>query len=144
MCAIPNITYNTQCNIYLERIDFLSYLKISEDSSNEQNISQNVQKSTIPPVESFPLAAPSFSSHPQQHQTSKFNTVLMNIFAKKSTKKKKTSSNSSFSNHTSIFNFTHHLKDTHKSVEIQPKLSKSSPMFPLDHSKWNKQGKLYS
>ncbi|KAK4518410.1 uncharacterized protein ATC70_008627 [Mucor velutinosus] len=133
------------CNIYLERIDFLSYLKMSEDSSNKKDIPQNDQKSSVPLVETSPLAIPSSaspSSHPQQHQTSKLNAMLMNIFAKKSTKKKKTSSaTSSFSNHISIFNFTHHQKDAHKSIEIQPRSSKSTPMFPLDHSRWNKQAR---
>ncbi|KAF1805879.1 hypothetical protein FB192DRAFT_1364996 [Mucor lusitanicus] len=132
------------CNIYLERINFLSYLKVSEDSNNKQNIPQNDQKPAISSPETSPLDVPlstHSSPHAQQHHTSKFNSVLMNIFAKKSAKKNKTSSATSFSNHTSIFNFTHHhQKDTHKSVEIQPRSSKSSPMFPLDYSKWNRQG----
>ncbi|GAN01930.1 hypothetical protein MAM1_0014c01367 [Mucor ambiguus] len=132
------------CNIYLERIDFLSYLKMPKNSNRKQDLPQNDQTSTIPSSGTPPLDASSStysSSHSQQHQNSKFNTILMNIFAKKSAKKKKTSSATSFSNNTSIFNFTHHQKDARKSVEIQPRSSQSSPMFPLDHSKWNKQAR---
>ncbi|EPB90262.1 hypothetical protein HMPREF1544_02948 [Mucor circinelloides 1006PhL] len=132
------------CNIYLERIDFLSYLKTSEDSSNKQNTQQNIEKSSIPLIETPPPALPTSppsSSHSQQHHTSKINTMLMNIFAKKSVKKKKASSATSFSNHTSFFNFGHHQKDAHKSVDISPKSSKSSPMFPLEHSKWSRQAR---
>ena len=83
---------------------------------------------------------------PTSPQKSKLNTVLMNIFAKKSTKKKKTTTaNNTFNfnhNHNHNYNHNHNQNEFHKSVNIQPKPSKSSPIFPLEHSKWSRQGKI--
>lgn len=102
---------------------------MSEDNENKQNISLAQQKTQHQQDEVNVL--------PTSPQQSKFNTVLMNIFAKKSAKKKMMTTSTS-----NIFNFNHNKKEPHKSVDIQPKSSKSSPIFPLEHSKWSRQGKI--
>lgn len=101
---------------------------MSEDNENKQNTSLAQQQTQHQQDEVNIL--------PTSPQQSKFNTVLMNIFAKKPAKKKETTSTSN------IFNFNHNKKEPHKSVDIQPKSSKSSPMLPLEHSKWSRQGKI--
>ncbi|KAI9470753.1 MAG: hypothetical protein EXX96DRAFT_611913 [Benjaminiella poitrasii] len=136
------------CNIYRERIEFLSYLKATEINSKTQNDNQrssydNSNISSIPVASKIQNATSTSgvkkeptSASSKQHS---FNSVLMNFFSKKATKKKKSS-------HNTLFNFIHHSNDIHhtSSIDIQPKTSKSSPVFPLEHSKWSKQGRARS
>jgi hypothetical protein len=105
---------------------------LSEGNENRQNMGISQQQTQYQQDE--------INVSPTSPQKSKLNTVLMNIFAKKSTKKKKTTTANN------IFNFNHNhnynQNEFHKSVNIQPKSSKSSPIFPLEHSKWSRQGKI--
>ncbi|KAI7899733.1 uncharacterized protein BX663DRAFT_488966 [Cokeromyces recurvatus] len=113
------------CNIYKERIDFLSFLK-TKGNNNQNNAL------TVSTTENNKNESSSTSSSKQNT----FNSTLLNFFSKKSTKKKKSS-------HSTLLNFGHHPKENlhHSTIDVQPKASKSAPIFPLEHSKWSKQGR---